>query len=313
MKTGYWVGVVLMCAITVSAQVPYSFNYQGVLRDGSGQLLHPPQRTVDFRLYNSPNSDTPLWGRNYAILLDTNGLFNVELSDSGAPLSGGKLVTTPALPLNLVVANNETLFMGLTVNNSTEIAPRQKLLSVPFAMMAGDVKTASGDFTASGVVTAEQGLTVPSPAKIQGFGTIPIGGIIMWWGTTGAIPDGWVLCNGANNTPNLCDKFILGAGSSYAANATGGVATVTLDATQLPNHQHSYKDGYYTESSAATKLLPGGGSDNIGADVTGSGNHDNDNNYIYWRPLFTDAYTGGGLPHQNMPPFYALYYIMRKQ
>ena len=295
MKTGYWIGVVLMCAITVSAQVPYSFNYQGVLRDGSGQLLHPPQRTVDFRLYNSPNSDTPLWGRNYAILLDTNGLFNVELSDSGAVLSGGKLVTTP-FALNLVVANNPTLYMGLTVNGGAEIAPRQKLLSVPFAMMAGDVKTASGDFTANGVVKAEQGLTVPSPAKIQGFGTIPIGGIIMWWGTTGAIPDGWVICNGTNNTPNLCDKFILGAGSSYAANATGGADKVTLKASELPDHQHSYKDGYYTESSAATKYLTGGGSENVGADVTGSGNHDNDNTYIYWRPMTTLTYTGGGGP-----------------
>jgi microcystin-dependent protein len=312
MKTGFWVGVFMACTITVTAQVPYSFNYQGVLRGGSGEQLLPPlQRTVDFRLYNSAGSDTPLWGRNYSVLLDTNGLFNVELSDSGAPLSAGKLVTTP-LALKIVVANNPTLFLGLTVNGGTEIAPRQQLLSVPFAMMAGDVKSSSGEFTAGGLIKAQQGLSVPSPSVIEGFGTIPIGGIIMWWGSNGTVPNGWVVCNGENGTPNLCDRFVVGVGPNYVANATGGVAKVILTAAQLPNHTHDYKDGYYAESSSASSKATGGDSTDLGYKVTGSGNHDSDNDYIYWRPMSTDTYTGGS-SHENLPPYYALQYIMRKQ
>ncbi len=48
-------------------------------------------------------------------------------------------------------------------------------------------------------------------------GTIPIGGIILWSGSTGTIPTGWALCNGSNGTPNLQDRFVVGAGSGYVA------------------------------------------------------------------------------------------------
>ena len=155
MRTGYWVGMFVACAIMVEAEtvpaVPYSFNYQGVLRGGSGEQLLPPlQKTVDFRLYASASGGTALWGRNYAILLDTNGLFNVELSDSGAPLSQGPINSS----LSSVIAGSQTLYLGLTVNGTgaLEIAPRQQLLSVPYAMMAGDVKSASGDFKVTGTL-----------------------------------------------------------------------------------------------------------------------------------------------------------------
>jgi microcystin-dependent protein len=47
------------------------------------------------------------------------------------------------------------------------------------------------------------------------------------------------LCNGSNGTPNLRDRFVVGAGTSYAVNATGGANTVTLDATMIPAHTHS--------------------------------------------------------------------------
>jgi len=160
MRTGYWVGLFLACAITANAQsVPYSFNYQGVLRGGSGELLGTVSKTVDFRLYNQAANGTVLWGRNYAVLLDTNGLFNVELSDDGASLSGAPLVQT-VKPLNQVIADHPTLYLGLTVAGAAEIAPRQQLLSVPFAMMAGDVRTASGDLSVGGTLTADKGVHV---------------------------------------------------------------------------------------------------------------------------------------------------------
>jgi len=48
------------------------------------------------------------------------------------------------------------------------------------------------------------------------------GGIILWSGAIGAIPAGYVLCNGANGTPDLRNRFIVGAGSTYAVGANGG-------------------------------------------------------------------------------------------
>lgn len=50
------------------------------------------------------------------------------------------------------------------------------------------------------------------PSDIQGgFGLVPSGGIILWKGTIATIPSGWALCDGTNGTPDLRDKFIVGA------------------------------------------------------------------------------------------------------
>ena len=44
---------------------------------------------------------------------------------------------------------------------------------------------------------------------------MPSRGIIMWSGTAADIPTGWALCDGTNGTPNLTDRFVLGAGKAY--------------------------------------------------------------------------------------------------
>jgi hypothetical protein len=62
---------------------------------------------------------------------------------------------------------------------------------------------------------------VGAPKK-DGGDSFPKGGIILWAGTVAAIPTGWALCNGTNGTPDLRDKFVIGAGSTYAVAATGG-------------------------------------------------------------------------------------------
>lgn len=68
---------------------------------------------------------------------------------------------------------------------------------------------------------------------------VPTGVITMWSGSTSAIPSGWALCNGSNGTPDLRDRFIVGAGSSYAVGDTGGANSVTLTSAQMPAHNHS--------------------------------------------------------------------------
>lgn len=54
---------------------------------------------------------------------------------------------------------------------------------------------------------------------------IPVGGIIMWSGET--VPDGWLLCDGANGTPDLRDKFVIGSGNTYNTGDTGGAVEHT--------------------------------------------------------------------------------------
>jgi hypothetical protein len=58
--------------------------------------------------------------------------------------------------------------------------------------------------------------------KANSSGAVPVGGIITWSGSVATIPASWTLCNGLNNTLNLMDRFVVGAGNGYAVGATGG-------------------------------------------------------------------------------------------
>ena len=134
---------------------------------------------------------------------------------------------------------------------------------------------------------------------------IPTGGIILWSGSTASIPAGWYLCNGANGTPNLQDRFVVGAGSSYAVGGTGGATTAsvggttgatTLTTAQMPSHNHSYESNTWYGGS---EYLGGGGGIWFGGTSTGS--------------------TGGGSSHTHSMSgtvdtrslYYALAYIMK--
>lgn len=63
---------------------------------------------------------------------------------------------------------------------------------------------------------------------------VPAGVIAMWSGSAASIPAGWALCNGLNGTPNLRDRFVVGAGTSYAVGDTGGQNAIT----SVPAHTH---------------------------------------------------------------------------
>lgn len=72
---------------------------------------------------------------------------------------------------------------------------------------------------------------------------VPSGFIGMWSGSIASIPGGWFLCDGANGTPDLRNRFIVGAGVlgvgvEYAVGATGGAKEVALTEAQLPSHTH---------------------------------------------------------------------------
>lgn len=123
---------------------------------------------------------------------------------------------------------------------------------------------------------------------------LPSGCILLWSGAKDAIPDGFVLCDGQNNTPDLRSKFVLGAGSTYAVGATGGEATHTLTVNEMPSHTHDIYGGGFSGDPTHNSVRAG----YIGED-----------NSVAESGVITN--TGGGQPHNNMPPYYALCYIMK--
>ena len=120
-------------------------------------------------------------------------------------------------------------------------------------------------------------------------GTVPVGGIIMWSGSTGSIPTGWALCNGANGTPNLLDRFIVGAGSGYGVGATGGANQVTLTTSQIPAHGHSGSTS-------------GAGAHSHSGSTNGAGAHShsiNDPGHNHIVPTVRDGRTASGTGDQG--------------
>ena len=119
---------------------------------------------------------------------------------------------------------------------------------------------------------------------------MPSGGIIIWSGSIVSIPSGWYLCDGNNSTPDLRGKFILGAGGAYGKGAIGGEETHVLTITEMPSHDH-------VMSSAWTQGLTDYVDDSNMNAARNAGEHTSN--------------TGGGQAHNNMPPYFALAYIMK--
>ena len=121
---------------------------------------------------------------------------------------------------------------------------------------------------------------------------VPSGVIVMWSGSAGNIPAGWALCNGSSGTPDLRGRFVLGGGGTYNPGATGGEEEVTLTKSQIPSHTHKIfvTEGEFT--SSGMNVLSYGKAGVYTSNYTGSN-------------------VGGGGAHNNMPPYYALCYIMK--
>lgn len=143
------------------------------------------------------------------------------------------------------------------------------------------------------------------------YRNIPQGLICMWSGSI--VPTGWLLCNGENGTPDLRNRFIVGAGHEYDIGDTGGEKEHALTVEEMPNHKHNIKvqssdSGYWTEEGTHDILGTHGhgGSDGLGIPKRSS-------SYLATEYDFTisTSETGLGQPSENRPPYYALAFIMK--
>ena len=178
---------------------------------------------------------------------------------------------------------------------------------------------------------------------------MPTGIIVMWNNTAASIPAGWQLCDGTNGTPDLRDKFIVGAGSTYAFGDTGGAASVTLTQATMPIHTHVLAGALTTGSAGGhthTVTDPGHAHSYQQAPSSGQGvwyggglysgytaaaylpttatttsaatgiNINSALDHTHSLTLSGNTQSAGGTsgttqPHENRPPYYALCYIQK--
>ena len=136
-------------------------------------------------------------------------------------------------------------------------------------------------------------------------GGVPTGCILIWSGASNAIPTGYVLCDGNNSTPDLRDRFVIGANNNYAVDATGGATTDTV--TSTGNYYGATRTGSTGVSGAelvtiATQNYVYNHSVNRFATSTGY------NRLISTLTLNNISVSG---TVDTLPPYYALCYIMK--
>lgn len=266
------------CCMSFAAGFPYTLNYQGMFTNKIGQPVNEPQ-DITFNLYTTPiGTELPFWTETLAKVPVSNGQLSITLG-----------TVTPLDPSKF---SGDT-FLGIKVGTQAEMLPRQKMTSVPYA-----------------------------------FNGIPQGGIIMWSGST--VPAGWALCDGSNGTPNLRDKFIVGSGGGYSVGAMGGEASHLLTAAEsgLPVHNHPASSGGQSADHShienpsiwanvqGNRLWSGSGGNLWQNDVSIGGRanistNGASNNHTHGITVSNSSSTNASSAHNNLPPYYALAFIMK--
>jgi len=283
------------------AAVPPMISYQGKLMQPTGAPVPDGTYPMQFGIYDVPAGGNALWSETNPSVQVKGGLFSVLL---------GSVVNLPGN-----IFDSPDRWFGVKVGTDPEMMPRQKIASVAYAVKAGSSDVAltvpdgaittskvapaaiTTDRLALGAVTADRLAPAAVTAdKLAPGVAIPPGTILMWSGATTNVPQGWKLCNGTNGTPDLRDRFIVGAGLGYAVGVTGGEATHKLTVAEMPRHNHDFTVIKKFATSWADSYLTCG-QDSRDQDYTGG---------TGWI-----TYTGGGQPHENRPPYYALCFIMK--
>lgn len=320
---------ILACTATLLSAA--EFLWQGTILTSESTVPTQRTQTLEFRLYRSSTATDALWGRAVTIQLASDGTGVATLSDSvGSPIND-----VPEEGLGDLLASEDDLWLGLTVQGGEELTPRQSLgegsqaivaestsgavpgkaftvkgrlfasqVTVPNFVVTGDLEVSGNVVIASGGISADQ---VSVEGTLSGYGVPPIGTIISVYsadGTMPTMPDGWLFCDGTGGTPDLRDRFVLGAYSSTLPGQTGGEESVTLSLNQIPSHKHGFS---YTKATN-TDGAPDSGNDSS-----------NDSGRGYWRNQSSgdqhvstsSSSTGGTQAHENRPPFHALYWFMR--
>lgn len=243
--------------------------------------------------------------------MDGNDLIDAVLSGSGTKMTAGEIVDVP--------------LRGATGDSSNEIR----------------VPTDGSKATAGGQAL----ITVADVEDITNAAFV-VGQVIMWYGSVANIPSGWALCNGSNGTPDLRNRFVIGAGDTYDQNSVGGslaafntgasgnhshggaTGGTVLTAAQIAAHQHYMfaiqNVGNSRRNWAAGEALP------VAANLFDAGNVEYqiawaDSNLVPARGLTSSAGSESPEAHNHsiaasgnhnhsvtppLPPFRGLYFIM---
>ena len=199
------------------ANVPQTLTQQGRLLDSAGAPVDGVQLTFTFSLYTTAAAGTAIWTENQSITPD-NGYFSAKLGDVTAFTSG------------IFDGSQGTLYLGIKIGSDAEMAPRQELTSVPFAMLAlkaissthadnADLATKATSATNADNATNASNATVANTVKTI-VGNITSKSATLSGGTATLSCDTGQVITGGFCNPTGANAYVVATGTSVKGSYT---------------------------------------------------------------------------------------------
>jgi hypothetical protein len=264
------------------------------------------------------------------IIAVTDNLMSIKANISSPTFLG--VPTAPTASAG--TANTQIATTGFVASNSPvlSVAGKTGIVSLAVADITGAAPRANPELT--GIPTAPtanvsiKNTQLATTAFVHGV--LPTGIIMLWSGSASAIPFGWALCNGTSGTPDLRNRFVVGATSTYPVNGTGGSTTASLTLSSAGSHSHSGATANHTltiaQMPAHNHVVVGNDRGTSSAQKFAPGLFQDDAERAA-NDLNSIANTGGSAGHSHnigadgahthtvsgtiIPPYYALCYIMK--
>ncbi len=263
-------GLLILCSM-VWAAVPQLINFQGILRDGSGNPVANGSYSVMFTIYDLPGSGaTALWSETQSVTT-VNGLFTV-------------LLGVGPIPLDYSIFNDSTRWLGITVSPpAPEMTPRQRLSSVGYSHHSSEWTSAAGNlFRLNGNVGIGTAPLGEAKLDVLIFGSDPftvkgirsqvensssgdaIGGYFAT-STAGTGPHYGVFANGNGSAGNAYGGYFSGSssgGTSYGVYGSGNNYGLYAQSGQTGVYGEGFLYGVYGTGGSAGGIFEstGGGS-----------------------------------------------------
>lgn len=267
---------------------------------------------------------------------NSHAVTKLYVDSSFATIASPAFTGAPTAPTPLTADNSTKLATTAWVNNQ---GYSPGIAGITAQDEGSGVGTSAGvttlNFTGAGVSVSNAGGNTVNVAVVGA--ELPINAVIMWYGTVLGVPAGWSVCDGTNGTPDLRDRFIVGAGSTYAKGATGGsgftgsagahshgssTSGYALTAADLPSHSHTlYVDGSTDTDNVSYGFNFAPNIAVAGKSITGGAGAYRS---VNGQSTALVGSTGTALAHshaidsdgththtQSLPLYYALYYIMK--